>query len=172
MDLNKKKILRIILVAIISLSLMFAGQWFYSKRVMENGLIRVLSDKAFVDHVDIKKEQDKAIITVELKNVDNIKEVYTDIYDSANHHLKGRSFELKISNKPDAFLEDLFNNNIQFILYEALYTGEFNKMKTQLDNLQAKNQSTDIKVFLDSENLYLQLKHDKSDFYDVLKRVN
>ena len=172
MNFNKQKILRITLVACISLLLMFGAQWYYSKRIIEKTLINELLSKPSVVNVDVKKQRDSVILYIELKKVDNLKEVYGDVYNSAQHHLKGQPFSLRFQNEPNKFLDQLYNSEIQFIVYEGLSTGKFTEMKAMLDSLSSKNGSLDIKVFLDSENLYLQLHNDDSDYYNVIGREN
>jgi hypothetical protein len=102
--------------------------------------------------------------------VDNLKEVYSQILDTIERQFKEKSFTLKIVNNPGKTIESLYNDQIQFIIYEAIQTGEYTQMKTRLDKINIDNVTDEIKVFIDNKNLYLQIKNDKYSLYDVIKR--
>lgn len=176
MSFDKNKIFRIIAISIVFLSLMLTFQWYYSRNMVIKALENTLLENKYVDNVEITKQREKITISLTLKDVDNLMEVYNTIYETMEYRLKGQPFELKIINKSDSAIKDLFYNKVQFIIYEALQTGEFNEMRARLDEIQyteteeSKSGPLEIKVFIDSDNLYLQIELDKSGFYEVIKR--
>lgn len=170
MDFNKEKIIRIMIVASISLSLMLTGQWIYSKYTVEKSLVNTILKKPYVEEVDIKKERTKITVFLKFKDIDNLMWVYNDVYDTIDNHLKGRPFSVKILSQPDRLIEELYSERIQFIIFEALQTGNYTEMKDKLDDIRSR-ENVDIKVFLDTRNLYLQIKHGEHRFYDVVKRT-
>lgn len=129
-----------------------------------------------IDTVEITRERKGITIYLTLKNVENLKEVYNRIYDTMEHRLKGQPFELKIINKSDSVIKNIFDDEIQFIIYEALRTGKFTCMKARLDEIKsAKSEKVissplEIKVFIDTDNLFLQIKHGESNFYKVFQQ--
>ena len=130
----------------------------------------VLQQKEYISNVDIERDGDDTIIHVTLRDVDNLKEVYSQILDTIERQFKEKSFTLKIVNNPGKTIEILYNDQIQFIIYEAIQTGEYTQMKTRLDKINIDNVTDEIKVFIDNKNLYLQIKNDKYSLYDVIKR--
>ncbi len=155
---------------------MLAFQWHYTKNVMTKTLEKELLQNKYVSNIQVKEEKEKIIVYVTFKDVDNLMEVYITIHGIMDRQLKGRPFELEIVNQANKMISDLYNNEIQFIIYEALQTGKFTEMKTRLDEIQyakAKNtilEPVEIKVFIDLDNLYLQIKLNESSFYKVISR--
>lgn len=103
-------------------------------------------------------------------------ETYNNICSVIKHRLKDKPFELEIINEPiNPAIKELFEDKIQFIMYEALRTGKYTEMKLELDKIRyittEKNRPQNIKieVFVDLDTLYLQIKTSKSDFYKVIK---
>lgn len=169
MKLNKTKVLRIIVITIIVLIILLAGQWLYTKYFTEKSLENTLLKNNYVDNVNVTKEVKEFKIQVKLKNIKNIKTVYNDLYETISNHLKNEFFSIEILNKPCKTIEHLYEDKIQFIIYEALCTGHFTEMKDLLSEIQAKY-NVDIRVFLDSNNIYLQMQKDKSALYKIIER--
>lgn len=151
------------------MTIMLAGKWYYGRNMLEVTKI-VLQQKEYISNVDIERDGDDTIIHVTLRDVDNLKEVYSQILDTIERQFKEKSFTLKIVNNPGKTIESLYNDQIQFIIYEAIQTGEYTQMKTRLDKINIDNVTDEIKVFIDNKNLYLQIKNDKYSLYDVIKR--
>ena len=76
MEFNKTRILRITTVAFIVILLLFAGEWLYSTYTIEKSLLRDLSRKEYVEDIHITREKDEFVISVKLKDVENIKDTY------------------------------------------------------------------------------------------------
>lgn len=174
MNLDKSKILRILTISAIFLILMLAFQWYLGKNVKVKALESVLIEHKNVENVKITEERQKFIIYLTFDNIDNFMEIYKDLYDSLEQRLKGQSFELKIVNKANSELEDIYYNKVQYIIYEALKTGEFTKMRARLDELEktvTENSTSGplkIQVFLDSEKLYLDMQLDDVHYFTVI----
>ncbi|HHX22841.1 MAG: hypothetical protein ACOX2A_12460 [Tepidanaerobacteraceae bacterium] len=169
MSLDKNRIFRIVIISILFMTIMLAGKWYYGRNMLEVTKI-VLQQKEYISNVDIERDGDDTIIHVTLRDVDNLKEVYSQILDTIERQFKEKSFTLKIVNNPGKTIESLYNDQIQFIIYEAIQTGEYTQMKTRLDKINIDNVTDEIKVFIDNKNLYLQIKNDKYSLYDVIKR--
>lgn len=169
MNLNKTRVVRIIIITVIVLIMLLVGQWLYTKYFAEKSLENTLLKNNYVDNVNVIKEGKEFKIQIKLKNISNIKTVYNDLYDIISNHLKNESFSVEILNKPCETIEYLYEDKVQFIIYEALQTGHFTQMKATLDKIQAKH-GIDIKVFLDSNNIYLQMQYDKSALYKIIER--
>jgi len=160
--------LRITTVAFIVILLLFAGEWLYSTYTIEKSLLRDLSRKEYVEDIHITREKDEFVISVKLKDVENIKDTYNELYKELNNTLKNQSFSLHIVNSPDNIIRDLYNNEIQYILYEALQTGKYKQMSQDLNKIELEY-NVDIKTFLDTHFLYLQISHHGYDYYEIIQ---
>ncbi|MCG0276072.1 MAG: hypothetical protein L5655_07930 [Thermosediminibacteraceae bacterium] len=169
MYIEKKKLLFTFAVFLLSLFLLLSAQQLYVKFVTFKPLLETFSQKEYVEHVNIKKEVNGTSIEIYLKDVDNLVDIYEDIQKTASTVLKGRPFVVKILNKPDKFIENIYNEEVQFIVFEGIETGEFTKMRLNLDQIEAKY-NIEIAVFIDNENLYLKMKTDRSVYYKIIKR--
>lgn len=154
---------------------MLAFQWHVGKNVKAK-LENLLLENKYVESVEVTEQREEVIIYLTLKNIDNLMEAYNRISNTMKERLKGQPFELKIINKTDSELEDIFNREVQFIIYEALKTGEFTEMRARLDEIEntvTENSTSGplkIQVYLDSDNLYLHIQLNESNFYKVIKR--
>jgi len=155
---------------------MLAFQWYYGKNVKVKALENVLLEDIHVDSVEITEQREKVMIYLTLENIDNLMEAYNKICDTMKERLKGQPFELRIINKNDSEVEDIFNSKVQFIIYEALKTGEFTKMRARLDEIEnsvVENSTSaplKIQVFLDFDNLYLHIQLNEANYYKIIKR--
>jgi len=176
LNLDKSKILRILTISAIFLILMLAFQWYLGKNVKVKALESVLIEQKYVESVEITEERQKTVINLTFDNIDNLMEAYSDIFDTMEKRLNGQPFEIKIVNKANSELEDVYNNKVQYIIFEALKTGEFTEMRARLDEIEkmvSENSTSGplkIKVFLDSEKLYLDMQLGDTHYYKVIEQ--
>jgi len=150
---------------------MLAFQWYYGKNVKLRTLESTLLEYKYVDSVEVIEQSEKVVVYLAFGRIDNLKEAYNEVCDTINNLIKGQPFEVRIINKADSKIEDIFFNKVQFIIYEALETGEFTKMKARLDEIE--NSTSDplkIQVYLDANYLYLHMKFNDLDYYKIIQR--
>jgi len=169
LEINRSKILRITTAALIVLLLLLAGEWFYATYTVEKTLLKDLSKIDYVENVNITRERGETVVSVRLKNVEDIKETYNKLYNELSTRLRNQPFSIHITNKPDHIIREIYNNEIQFILYEALQTGKYKQMVLDLNKIELEN-NVDIKTFLDSKYLYLQINHNEYDYYEIIQK--
>lgn len=169
MNLNKTRIVRIVIITCLVLIVLILGQRLYEKYFTEKSLEKILMQTDYVDNVSVKREGNQIKIDVVLYNVDNIKKTYISLHEIIAKHLKNDFFSVEIQNKPSKSIEHLYYNDIQYVIHEAIQTGKFIDMKTILDKFDDEY-DIDIKVFLDSKNLYLQMQNDKCALYKIIER--
>jgi hypothetical protein len=153
---------------LISLFILGVGQYLYTKHIVKNTLIDRLGRLEYVDKVEIRRDEDKFVVYVKLKSIDDFKEAYTNVNDTIRGSLGKRKYEIVIRNNPDKLIKKIYNERIQFIIYEAVQTGKYDEMRERLDSIKS-NLPIKINVFIDKTNLYLQLLHDKHSLYNVVK---
>jgi hypothetical protein len=153
---------------LISLLILGAGQYLFTKYKVENTLINRLYQVKYVDKVEIKRDVDKTNVYIKFKDIDDFKEAYTNIHDIIRNRLGERDFDIIIDNNPDQLITKIYNERIQFIIYEAVHTGKYDEMRVKLDAIKS-DLPVKINVFIDKTNLYLQLKHDGYYFYHIVE---
>ncbi|AYO30526.1 MAG: hypothetical protein PWR06_260 [Thermoanaerobacteraceae bacterium] len=171
MDIDKAKLMRIAVVTSITLVLMLAGQWIYTKYTIEKSLVNILSQKSWIEKADVKSDRGKVIVFVKFKDIDNFMEAYDDVYDTVNYNLKGKPFSILITNRPDSVIKDVYENYIQFIVHEAVQTGNYTAMRIKLDEIESEKK-VKITTFINQRNVYIKIKHENYYFYYIVQRSN
>ena len=170
MNIDKGKVVRIAIIALFSLSIMIAGQLIYTRYSVEKSLINTLTQRPDIVKAELIKAPDKLWVFVELKNVDSILDAWNEINSISKRHLRGQMFSITILGNPNSLVEELYNNQIQYDLYEAIQTGNYSNMRESLDDTEAAEGVT-IKVFIDTERLYMHLQHGEHYLYKILERA-
>ncbi|HHW02795.1 MAG TPA: hypothetical protein GXX35_08300 [Thermoanaerobacterales bacterium] len=170
MDLDKSKIMRIAAVASITLVLMLAGQWIYTKYTIEKSLVSIISQEPWIEKADVKSDRGKVNVFVKFKDIDDFEKAYNDIYDTVNYSLKGKPFSIIITNQPDSTIKEAWENYIQFIIHEAIQTGNYSAMKLKLDEIELEK-NVEIKTFINQKNVYIKIKHENYYSYYVIQRI-
>ena len=124
--------IRIVIIAAVSLLLLLFGQWMDNTYSIERALISDLTQKDYIAEANLKKHDKFIELWVKLRNVENLKEVYSDLNQTTASHLKGKNYIIKFINEPDKLLEDVYNDKIQYLVYEAIQIGNFTNMKIEL----------------------------------------
>jgi len=149
---------------------MLVFQWYFGKNVKLKALERALLEYGYVESVQIVEQTEKIVIYLAFGDIDNLNEAYGNVWNTVKDHLKRQPFEVKIENKTNSIIDDIYNEKIQFIIYEALATGEFTKMRERLNEIENTSDSLRIQVLLDSSNLYLHINLNESSYYKIIQR--
>lgn len=168
MVFDKKKIFYASAAFLVSLFLLFSGQQLFNRFVTFNPLNQAFSQKEYVKQVSIKKESGTINLEICLEDIDDFAEVYYDIQETASEILKGKPFKVEITNKPSDLLEDIYDDRVQYVIFEGIKTGKFTEMRAALDEIETEFK-IDIAVFLDNENLYLKIKSDQDLLYKIIR---
>jgi hypothetical protein len=134
-------------------------------------------DKAFegIDGVQSvawdKAKDDKTVtLQVSLAHATNLQTTYTTVQDRAKSVLGKSAFQIAIHDNRTLELEQ-FYHELHFHIQEAIVTGRFGDMA---DRIKEKAQTTgvDAQVYVDAQNVYLQLTKGESNLYNVIPRPN
>ncbi|MGI6485221.1 MAG: hypothetical protein ACOX15_02565 [Tepidanaerobacteraceae bacterium] len=153
---------------LISLLILLAGQYVFTKYKIEDALLNRLQQVEYVDKVDIKQDAGIFNVNISFKHIDNFKDAYEKVREIVNKSLGKRSFKINIDNNPDRLLTHIFNKRIQFVIYEAINTGKYDEMRAKLEEIRAEF-PVEINVFIDRNNLYLHLEHDEHRLYHIVE---
>ncbi|MCR4430575.1 MAG: hypothetical protein NUV45_06105 [Tepidanaerobacteraceae bacterium] len=169
MDINRAKFIRIAAITCISLIIMLTAQWIYTKITIEKSLASTILQKPWIEKVEIKNDLGKVMIFISFKDTDNFMEAYDNLYETINYNLKGKPFSIVIINEPDITLKEAYENSIQFVIYEAVKTGNYTEMKKKLDEVSSLKK-INIQSYINHKNVYLKLKHGNHYFYCVIEK--
>ncbi|QGT99643.1 hypothetical protein SYNTR_1050 [Candidatus Syntrophocurvum alkaliphilum] len=159
-----------IIIALISLvvvlGLLFGGYNLYNTIGVHNPVKGELSEIPEIQDVKIEKVDRKDVFKIQLGKTTNLKKVYTDTTKVLNSKYDPENYELIILDNSNNELEKAYDN-LHLAIYEAIANNQFLWLDKQLEE---KQKNYDYKLFVDEENLYLQLEQENYYIYKVLDR--
>jgi len=158
----------ILLALVAGLVVFFGARWLYNKFSLEEPLAGALKASPAVQSFEIEKGRTAIRIIVHLAPTANLKETYHELYRQAQSVLGRQRFEIKIVDNRDEKLNRVFYSG-QFAVYEAIKRGNYREMIKELEAEAAKAGAT-AAVFLDQENIYVQLQDNEHYLYEIIPR--
>ncbi|GAB6180732.1 hypothetical protein JCM14036_20510 [Desulfotomaculum defluvii] len=164
------KIPVIFLTFVIGLALVFGGQWFYQQYNFQQPLNEVLANKELVEKYTIKEDPTKSLITIELsKNANNLMVAYQELNQSVSEVMGENLYQIEILSQTDDSLDQVFYES-HHVIYQAQVMGNFPQVAQKVEEA-ARKQGVDGKVFVDENNIYLQLaKPDGHYLFRIIPR--
>ena len=168
MPWRKMRIPVVLLALAAGLAVFFGARWLYNKFSLEEPLAGALKANPAVLSFEIEKDQAVTRITVHLAPVPNLKETYHELYRQAQSVLGRQKFTVKIVDNRDENLNRVYYAG-QFAVYEAIRRGNYREMVKELETEAAKAGAA-AAVFLDQENIYVQLQDKEHYLYEIIPR--
>jgi hypothetical protein len=162
------KITWFLLALIVCLALFLGLYQVYQARVIENPIIKEVSELSNVEKVHLSKQQDVLTIEVTLNKSENIKTDYEKVYETINPKVKKKNYRIKLIDKRDPILQKEWDD-LQLSIYEAMAKDNYLWLEQQVKKRSEEDHST-YKLYLDEHRLYLQLDHQKGFLYEVIER--
>lgn len=163
MNLNAAKYMKIFISFMITLALLA----FLYKAFLMFGDSQTIKDIKNIKGVSQVKLTDKmgknAYIT--LNKVDNLMVTYQKIDDI----LKQGKYKINIIDKENTRLKNAYYD-VQFALYEASARNDFVSMKATLDKRIPEYNIDNYKIFIDDNNIYVQMEQGSGYLYKVIPR--
>lgn len=159
----------ILLALAAGMVLLFGLQWMYNFSQVDKPLKVFFARQAEIKGYELEENGGRLRISVALGPVANLRETYARIEEGVKDILGGRPFDLDIRDNRDSRLIDDFYR-LHYDLEEALATGEFTAMSTELTRKEQDLGLNDLKVFVDSRYLYVQLMRGNRYLYEILPR--
>ena len=155
-----------------TLFILFGGQAIYQNFAVAKPLDKAFADIEGVKAVAWEKAKDDKAITlrVSLAGTPNLQLTYTTIEDKARAILGKGELNIVISDSRTEELEQAYHE-MHLYIQEAVATGRFSQMADQVKEKAAKA-GVDSRVYVDSQNIYLQLAKDSAELYTVIPRTN
>ena len=160
----------VVLTVVMVLAVLFGIQYIYHKVNVEQPLFKLYSQTKAVQKFEIDNKSNVTEVNIDLKKTDNLQQTYQKLYLTTVKVLGKNNFQLKIKDNRNKDLENAYYS-MQFIINEALMRGNFSQM-AQVINEKASETKAVSKVFIDDQNIYIQLEKENSYLYEIVPRVN
>ncbi|MEW6424955.1 MAG: hypothetical protein AB1523_09475 [Bacillota bacterium] len=158
----------ILLALVIGLGLFFGFRWLYNRFSLEEPLADALQASRAVQSFEIEKGRPVTRIVIRLAPTGNLKETYHNLYRQIQAVLGKQQFEIKLLDQRNDKLALVFYYS-QFAIYEAIKRGNYREMIKFIEDEAAKAGAT-ATVFLDQENIYVQLQDNGHYLYEIIPR--
>lgn len=126
-----------------------------------DGVLRVTLDDKY-------KINDSTTIYVTLDNTANLQKTYKEIITKIEQTLKGSKYTLEIKDNRSPELEQTYYD-IHYYIQKAIVDGDFPLLEAKVRE-KADLVGATAKVYVDEQNIYLQLVKNDSFLYSVVAR--
>lgn len=172
--MKNKKIVQIIkgfIALIITVVFLYAGQALWQNYVIDLPLGKTLNEIDGVEKVawdSGSSFNDAVIINIELGNINNLQKTYKEIIEKINMVLNGREYFLEISDNRSQELEQTYYD-IHYYVQKSIVDGDFPTLEVKVRE-KAEMIGAQAKVYVDEQNIYLQLDKKDSSLFAVIER--
>lgn len=157
----------IIGIMVIVIGLLFGGQWMYTKYFFEKPIGNVLDRVEGIENVDYNKEA--GTLTVTLTQVPDLRDTFLHIEEGLQSQGGFDGVRVRIIDNRSRFLEDVYYE-MHFSIFQSIFTGEFVSMQQNISTIAAEFGLDEAAVYVDSDNVYLQLHRGDEFLYEVISR--
>lgn len=168
MQFGRIKIPVIIIVFISTMIILYGGESIYYQYNFEKPVEKAFKSMDEIKDIKLLNKNHRLNLQLELSQIDNLQSTYTEIQSKAEKIFGTKPFEIIISNKVDNSLDNVFYY-IQFDIFEAIEKGDYSKMITQIEK-KSQQAGVTSKVYIDNDNLYLQMEHKNNYLYKIFPR--
>ena len=165
-DLNIKKV---IIAAVITLVLLFAGNYLITDYRIDRQLKQELEELPQIKEVKISQE-DNYNLNILLKDVENLQELNLKLRKRIKEVLKTDDYKLRLSGVESSNLKQIYNK-INLALYESLLTEKYTKFGAAVERYQEEYNLKKAEVRVDDDYIYLTLADNTGALYKVLTRA-
>lgn len=171
MRINYIKLLKGSIALIITLACLYIGQALWQNYAVDLPLDKALNDIEGVDMVVLDESgriNDAITIYVTLNNTSNLQKTYNEINKRIDRTLKGGKYNLEIKDNRTTELEQAYYD-IHHYIQKAIIDGDFPLLESKVRE-KADTTGASAKVYVDSNNIYLQLSKYNNALYAVTPR--
>lgn len=109
-------------------------------------------------------------ICVSLDSTADLHKAYGALREKIEETLKGRKYTLKIEDNPAPELEQAYYE-IHYYIQKAILDGDFPLLEEKVRE-KAAAAGAESRVYVDAQNIYLQLNKGSSSLYSVIARIS
>lgn len=155
---------------LITVSVLYAGQALWQKYAVDLPLDKTLKSIEGVETVtwDESNGFDSMNIYVTLKDIANLQKTYAEISKKAENTLKNDEYQIEIKDNRTPELEQAYYE-IHYYIQKAVVDGDFPQLEEKARE-KAAAAGASMKIFVDAENIYLQMDKNNASLYSVVAR--
>ncbi len=153
---------------LVALAAFLGAQWLYASLNFQQPLKNEMESNKQITGYQIKEEADVYTIVVTLHETDDLKQTYCLINDRVQDIMGKRPFVIELVDRRNDRLNDIYNEG-QFAIHEAMVKGNFKDMSNSMSQY-ARAKGVVSKVYIDSNNIYWQMKDGTYFLYAVIPR--
>ncbi|MDF2872201.1 MAG: hypothetical protein K0R05_3776 [Anaerocolumna sp.] len=171
MKIKYDQILKGSIALIITVACLFIVQAVWQNYVVDLPIDKALNDIDGVLSVtmdDGHKMNESTAIYVTLDNTANLQKTYKEISTKIEQTLKGREYTLEIKDNRSPELEQAYYD-IHYYIQKSIVDGDFPQLEVKVSE-KADLAGAAAKVYVDEQNIYLQLVKNNSFLYSVVAR--
>lgn len=151
---------------LVALAAFWGAQWLYTSLNFQQPLKKELENNQQITNYQIKEDADVYTIVVTLGETNNLMQTYRQINDQVLDIMGQRPFIIELADRRNARLNEIYNQG-QFAIHEAMVNGNFRDMANSMGH-QARTSGVESKVYIDSDNIYWQMKDGSYFLYAVI----
>lgn len=171
MNSKYTRILKGCMAFIITAACLFAIQAMWQTYAVDSPLDKTLKEIDGVANVALEDRQqtkDGTNITVTLNQIDNLQKTYHELSAKTEQTLKGSKYAIEIKDNRSEELDQAYYD-IHYYIQKSMVDGDFPQLEQQVQE-QAALIGAAAKIYVDKENIYLQLAKNDKFLYAVIAR--
>lgn len=158
-----------VLAAGLTLVLLLAASYAWSRFSVENPLDQTLRAHQCVEGVRMESKEGVSVVTVALGEVDDLHETFEQVEAIVSSRMPPGSYRLEIEDTRTPELADLYHT-VHFDIAEAIATGAFTRMSQNVEAKIASAGPERSRIWVSPGRIYLQIHHGDSYLYEVIER--
>lgn len=162
------------LTLILSLVILFGGQFLWNKYAVANPINKLFQNISGVESVTVGrlneqgKNNERVKVYIKLNKVPNLQNLYGEVADGLKQVDGGKKYDIVIQDTRTPELEQ-FYYAIHYSVQEAIFTGNFAAMAEHI-NAKASSAGVDAQIYVDTKNIYLKMTQGTAEMYVVVPR--
>lgn len=171
MRIKYAQLLKGCIALIITLAGLYIGQAAWQNYAVDLPLDKALHGINGVENVTWNNSgniNDSIKIYVTLENTANLKKTYEEINDKIQQTIKNRQYILEIKDNRSSELEQAYYD-IHYYIQKSIVDGDFPLLEEKAQE-KAEAAGASAKVYVDQQNIYLQLTNNSSSLYTIVSR--
>ncbi len=162
--------LKIIVLALAAgLLVLLGGHWAYKSYGYNQPLVQALGEDSAVESFEIEDKPPVLLVIVQVNRTENLMETYQRLDRRVKQSVSNRPYELVIKDNRNARLAQAYYRS-QFAVHEAVMRGNFREMLAVVEE-NAREAGAEARVFIDSDNVYVQMDAVDHHLAVVIHRV-
>ncbi|MCW2278516.1 hypothetical protein [Heliophilum fasciatum] len=160
--------LPVLLFTVVALGGLGAGQVVYDRYWVEAPYAQAIASVLPEAAIQVHKESDHTRIELQGPPIEDLGASYPVIYQASQERF-GPNVQISWPPTDDPLLQSLWDQ-LQFLIYQGIETGNYTVMKESSDQLIQGYSGVTGKVAMDRDFVYVQLVHGDDCLYQVIPR--